>query len=175
MSNFDPAKYGQAFADVISGAGLMPLDHGIANREVRPLLSALTAEKAFAHSSVSDAEMARCCLSGIWLLYNYLDESHTISQGINTPSGSYWHGIMHRREGDYSNAKYWMRRAGDHPVFSEMAANDQAAGWDPFLFVDECEQAVRGGRPEEVATLCAQQQLEWQFLFDFCYGRAVGN
>ena len=53
--------------------------------------------------------MAACCLAGVWLLHDYLDESHTISQRIDTPSGSFWHGIMHRREGDFSNAKYWFR------------------------------------------------------------------
>ena len=64
--------------------------------------------------------MAACCIAGVWLLHDFLDESHTISQGIDTPSGSFWHAIMHRREGDFSNAKYWFRRVGQHPVFDAL-------------------------------------------------------
>ena len=64
-----------------------------------------------------DADMAACCVAGVWLLHDYLDESHRISQGIDTPSGSFWHGILHRREGDYSNAKYWFRHVGRYDVF----------------------------------------------------------
>ena len=50
----------------------------------------------------------------------FLEPSHTISQGISSPSGSYWHGIMHRREPDYANAKYWFRRVGPAPDLSAM-------------------------------------------------------
>ena len=56
-----------------------------------------------------------------WLLAGDLDRSHEVSQGMESPEAAYWHGIMHRREGDFWNAKYWFRKAGKHPVFSELA------------------------------------------------------
>ena len=63
---------------------------------------------------------ALAAVSGLLLWNGNLDRSHTISQGIENPTGSYWHGIMHRMEGDYWNAKYWFRRVGRHPAMSRL-------------------------------------------------------
>lgn len=67
-------------------------------------------------------EYARHLLQSAALLWHDdLDGSHEISQGIQTADGSFLHGIMHRREPDNSNAKYWFRRVGDHPSFPALA------------------------------------------------------
>src|SRR4028119_687385 len=58
-----------------------------------------------------------CCRAGLLLLNDDLHASHEISQHIETPTGSYWHAIMHRREGDAFNSKYWWKRVGEHPAF----------------------------------------------------------
>ena len=44
--------------------------------------------------------------SGLWLYVDELDRSHRISQQIPDATGSFWHGIMHRREGDFGNSHY---------------------------------------------------------------------
>ena len=117
-------------------------------------------------ANISNHGMAQCCLSGLWMLHNYLDRSHSISQDIHSSEGSFWHAIMHRREGDYSNAKYWYRRAGSHSVYQTIA---EAIGssWDPYDFVDRCQAEERDGslRPEtrELAL------IEWKSLFEFCF------
>lgn len=54
--------------------------------------------------------------AGLHLFNESLDHSHNLSQNLDTPEGSYWHGIMHRMEGDYPNAAYWFRTAGGHPA-----------------------------------------------------------
>src|SRR5262245_19277607 len=115
MSKFDPNTYGPAFAPLLAIDRRRPLDAGQPNSSARAALQKLSVKTAFTKPP-ADADMAACCLSGVWLLHDFLDESHTISQSIDTPTGSYWHAIMHRREGDFSNAKYWFRRVGDHPV-----------------------------------------------------------
>jgi hypothetical protein len=173
VGEFDPRVYGKEFAALIPADLTMPLDEGQPNLSVRASLEAL-AVHVNESGKLFDKYMARCCVSGLWLLHNFLDESHTISQGIPTPSGSFWHGIMHRREGDFSNAKYWFDRAGDHPVFSELSAADGSA-WDSHRFVDDCQRALRTGDDAQIAVLRQLQLREWQALFDFCDRAASGE
>lgn len=188
MSPFDPNAYGPLFAELLDTNRRRPLDAGTPNRHVRNPLDQLTSAAAFAHVKVADQYMAECCVSAAWLLHDYLDESHRVSQQIETTSGSFWHGIMHRREGDFSNAKYWFRRVGRHAAFeslgqraAELAAERGAeraikklitAGtWDACGFVDLCETVLQN---KQAAELCVDiQQAEWELLFDYCYCAAV--
>ncbi|MDX2066073.1 MAG: hypothetical protein SFX74_10050 [Fimbriimonadaceae bacterium] len=39
--------------------------------------------------------------------------AHELAQVDETPVGSYWHGVLHRTEGDFGNAGYWFRRSGN--------------------------------------------------------------
>src|SRR5271170_1822118 len=94
-------------------------------------------------------------LAGLWLWHDGLEESHRISQSISDSTGSFWHAIMHRREGDFSNSKYWYARAVGHPVLATLAGSvgplvnrapaDKsllrivATGWNPNAFVDFVE------------------------------------
>ena len=60
--------------------------------------------------------------AALWLLAGELERSHFVSQTLASSDGSWWHGMMHRREGDFSNAKYWFRKANGHPVVAQLAA-----------------------------------------------------
>jgi hypothetical protein len=188
---FDPLAYGPILAGLLREPRLNALGPGAPNEAARPALEALTLERAFAPQTVGDPEMASACLAGLWLRHDFLDESHRMSQEIETTTGSYWHGLMHRREPDYANAKYWFRRVGDHAVFPAVraaAANLAAqtiadppaqflktqSTWDPFAFIDLCEQVARG--PSTAAALCREiQAREWEILFDYCYRQAVAG
>ncbi len=75
-------------------------------------LRSMTTADLFAGEAVASEDAARCVHAGLFLYFSALDESHTISQGVATASGSYWHGIMHRQEPDWSNAKYWFVAQG---------------------------------------------------------------
>src|SRR5574341_625052 len=180
LFNSNPELYSPAFADLLQEDPLNPLGPGTPNTKIYPALAALTIEKAFAPNKIGDVDMARACLAGIWLYHDFLEESHQISQSIATTTGSYWHGIMHRREPDFSNSKYWFHRVGEHFVFTSLqqAASELAAGntahestaflrqqkkWDPFAFIDLCEACVEQRSPAEM--LCRQiQQAEWRLL-----------
>lgn len=135
-------------------------------------LRSLTAEDLFDGEPIVSQDYAECVRSGMFLRFSALDESHRISQGIGTSSGSYWHGIMHRQEGDWSNAKYWFRRTGTHPVMAELE-RETGAPWDPFGFVDACSAASRGHGDRSRAS--ELQMLEWQLLMNHCYQKALGR
>ena len=188
--SFDPGAFGSTCATLIASVDACELGPGEPNRSVENQLQALDESAVFGEQAVVDHDMASCCISGLWLLHNFLDDSHAISQEIHSTTGSYWHGIMHRREPDFSNAKYWFRRVGEHKIFpalcdaaAELAretGTDKSSvflvrqnKWDAFAFVDLCEAATRG---QAEAALCRRlAQLEWQMLFDFCYRQAIGK
>jgi len=39
-------------------------------------------------------------------------KAHRITQGIDTETAAWFHGVLHMIEGDEPNAQYWYRRAG---------------------------------------------------------------
>ncbi len=140
---------------------------------------------ASASSLFPGARQPEAALSGLFLLLNCWEASHHLSQNIGSREGSYWHAIAHRMEPDSWNAGYWFRKVGKHPIFPELHAQAQRIldektarsleahgrlkpGWDPFLFIEWCDEArAKPGTPGEEAAE-AIQRAEWQLLFEWC-------
>jgi len=137
--------------------------------------------------------------AGVWQMNGCLDRSHELAQTIEGKgrhrAGDYWHAIMHRREPDYCNAKYWFRRVGQHGIHLFLArdADDILAScrsceavrwrsalikkgrqeWDALAFVDLCEQ-VEEGHDAELSQAARQIQLiEMALLLSSTYHDAV--
>ncbi len=173
----------------------MPLGPGTPNQPLFAKLKRLTVEEAFVPQKVKDRDLARTCLAGLWLYHDFLAESHQISQDMKSAEGGYWHALMHRREPDYGNSKYWFHRVGRHAVFEKLKADAAALAedvstkavlargkweklmsqkaWDPFAFIDLCEAAVQGKEPAELCRQVAQR--EWELLFEHCMNGALGR
>jgi hypothetical protein len=133
---------------------------------------------------VRDLNEAKCMLSGLWLWHDFLDRSHEISQSVHTPSGSFWHAIMHRREGDFGNAKYWYAKVTGHPILASMGIqassviNPQPAdkrlmrinfdGWNGSALVDLVQSVHESPSDPMHQVAVALQQLEWRVLFEHC-------
>ena len=107
---------------------------------------------------LEDGALAPPVLQAALRLYaDDLDRSHRICQQIGDATGSFWHGIMHRREGDFDNSRYWFDKVGDHPAISRI-------GYDPRDFIGAVEER-HAGAP---ADLVALQRQEWETLFTWC-------
>jgi hypothetical protein len=140
------------------------VEGGGGNEDVRAKLRALTPENVLSAGPRS-RETAQAMLAGLWLWHDFLDESHAISQALHDETGSFWHAIMHRREGDFSNSKYWYAKCRNHPVRSQL-------DWDANDFVDRVARAVRKGNDAELVEF---QRMEWTQLFTYCVSEATGK
>ena len=165
--------------------------------ELTDRIQDISLEALFDGQPVKDSRMGYALQSGLLLWNDALDASHTISQGLESRTGSYWHGIMHRREPDYSNAKYWFGRVGVHPTFPALReralvllqsgstesdsladyaeAVEKTEDWDAFRFVDWCQAADGdGSTPEAVKSfLQAVQVEEIKLLLNYSYQQAL--
>ena len=152
-----------AIVEAIEAAPMPDLDDG---PQVPALFDRLSDGLKDQWTSIGSSQQS-LCLSGLWLLAGELDRSHSISQDIGSAEGSFWHGIMHRREGDFGNSKYWFRRVGSHPVFDQLAEISDDVYLDPYDFVDECSRVTRSD--DESSQRCQRAQwLEWQALMAHC-------
>lgn len=131
-------------------------------------------EKALTGGAVlAEAAYPRMIRAGLLYAYDALHESHRILQEIGSGEASYWHGMIHRREGDFENARYWFRRTGVLPAYAEMHVKAAAfsplmgrqPNWDPYPLVGQCEQARFGGDVNQ-AELVALQKVEFEVMFD---------
>jgi hypothetical protein len=163
---------------------------GPGNDAARTILESLSARDLI-DGPIASPDDADAVMSALWLRHDWLEQSHHICQGIDTPTGSFWHAIMHRREGDFSNSRYWYHRTNAHAMFKTLAARagdvinpfpaDKsvfrlvAQGWNPSAFVDLVQQ-VHEHPDDPRHRLCVSiQELEWQTLFEHCTRAASGR
>jgi hypothetical protein len=160
-------QYGPHAAKILAEDRLFPLDAGRPTSDMIEPIARWPARNSLPSALVAREPALR---SALFLYHDLLDESHTISQSLSDSTGSLLHGIMHRREGDFGNAKYWFRQAGEHPVFEQLTQLAQAERWemgrfDPSNFVDRVALAGRRASPDEA--ICREiQRAEWWLLWE---------
>jgi hypothetical protein len=142
---------------------LPPLGPGFPQTQFEQRLKKTVPETLLGATLVS-SEAGVCCLAGMWLWNGFLGQSHELSQSIDTPEGSWWHGIMHRREPDAGNAAYWFRRVGNHPLFSTLGSRVRKHATQIEL-PDEAQWLSQCTRPAKRHTVIQMK------LFVMCFAR----
>lgn len=137
-------------------------------------------------SKVLSSQQKQLLRAGLLVWNDDIDAAHPIVQDIENATGSFWHAIIHRREGDASNANYWWRRTGEHAAFDDVlraaqsTLNGQSEGaareflatlnseerWLPIEFVTRCELARKQNLPDE--WLRRVQVGEIEALLNWC-------
>jgi len=107
----------------------------------------------------------------LYLRIGQMEPSHSNVQDAQRSIGAYIHGVLHRMEGDYWNAKYWFDRVRDPRLLDRIrdlirefshAQGSVLEDWGgPLRLTDACKN--RGSvSQDELAQLAF---LEWQALW----------
>lgn len=129
---------------------------------------------------IRDIGLLSLVRAALFYAIDALGESHRIVQQSDGDLAAYLHGMLHRREGDFDNARYWFRRAGELPFFASLHSatiphSEEMAkqpGWDPYLFTGLCEQEKFGDDTQH-RSLVALQRAEFEALFDYLWRQTV--
>ncbi len=190
-------------ADVASVLGsrnrLVPESHRY--EFLRSYLRGVSVEKLL--SSVN-AVPGKLVLAALMNKNDDLESCHSICQKVGQDSlcGNYWHGIVHRREPDFENARGWFRKSEGLPAYQDIfkdvlgflqrvlqmpeygEAREKALSfmqhlrargtWDPVYMVDMCEACARSGDEREERMLEEVQEVEFNTMFNWTY-RAASN
>ena len=130
-------------------------------------------ENALEFSGTEQRDLIR---SALLLWHDHLEASHEILQCLNSKDGCFLHALMHRREPDFPNAKYWLNQTGQHKAYSEIAKRSKILleeeslpnlfthEWNPYAMVDNVEHAKPN--KQTYKTLQKIQQIEMEVFIE---------
>jgi hypothetical protein len=144
---------------------------------------------SIAAKAVADSGLSPLVKGALYLYLDCFEEAHNIAnEREGAWEGNWLHAILHRREPDAGNAKYWYARVqapeGAYRAIGwaamEILGNKPPKGleklaekvkksclWEPELFVEACDK-VRQGPPNspEYQMLVRLQEIEWRNLLE---------
>jgi hypothetical protein len=155
-------------------------------QELNQLFEYVKQQERLGQVAQAQAQAMRALISGLYLWNGSMENSHTISQDLESSTGSYLHGILHRIEPDYSNAKYWFRMAGGHPYGERLQQDSlnllresasvnesfyqrfaQEKSWNPLLFTDMVAAFLQKRSDAEEGSLLERiQAMELNLLLE---------
>ena len=150
---------------VLERADLLRAIHpsGVLDEDLLQRVSSATITQLGATSERTNTAPSELVRGGLLYALDALDPAHSIFQDDPSPLGSYWHGMLHRREGDFDNARYWFRRAGTPPCFRDNSAEGKQG--DPLQLTRIFETNPTGTALQEALQLL---RAEFETLLTYC-------
>ncbi len=127
--------------------------------------------------------------SALYLCFDCFEEAHNIAQDHEGPIGNWLHAILHRREPDAGNSKYWYARVHapakvyegiGNKALADLKENpaseleslvkkmEKSKTWEPEAFVDLCDRFRQEDSDSPAyRTLAKIQEIEWLGLVEF--------
>jgi hypothetical protein len=144
-------------------------------------IRAATDEELTGGKTPADPEALTLVRAALLYAHDAIDEAHRIAQDGSSGAASYLHGMIHRREGDFDNARYWFRRSGRLGFFDDLHAATASISadmakqenWDPYLFTGLCEQDEFGDHSRR-EVLVELQRREFDAFFDYVWRKSAG-
>ena len=163
---------------------------------MKSYLDRTTPEALFPGSGRQD--LGQLVLAGLHQKNDDLEAAHALcveaGRDSDLPEASYWHGMVHRREGDFEGARRWFRKTTNLEVLPGICGSTvvllqrvmqmpeygsarelalrlmqqlhSEGTWDPCHFLGLCEACIGDGTAEERRLLEEVQEIEFRALFD---------
>jgi hypothetical protein len=129
--------------------------------EVRSRVDDALHQTAFSPAKRDQLLALALCWHDCW------DDSHALAQAQEGDQDmDLVHAILHRREPDAANARYWLAQVGEHPAWRHLPPVAAAEGlsdlvtrdgrWRPREFVERCVTATAAAAPALVRIQAAE-------------------
>ncbi|KAF8576412.1 hypothetical protein K439DRAFT_1640519 [Ramaria rubella] len=140
----------------------------LATRQPLPPLAATEIYSSSITRDVDSLAVGNGVKAALHLLNDDIERCHNIAQsneGVST--FDYLHAILHRRERDYWNSKWWFNRIS-HPLLSQLYRSTS-----PQKFVDEVETAERIQSVDMQERLKKQQMEEMVKIAEYAVDKGI--
>jgi len=106
----------------------------------------------------------------LYLRIGLMEPAHGIVQDAKRGIDAYIHGVVHRMEGDYWNAKYWFDRVADPRLIDRIGSHIRqslSGNWTgPEDFVDACKTFSVAKREELIRLATEEWEALWQIVHE---------
>ncbi len=139
----DPSRSStKSFADVYAQVLTLP----------PPLLPPGHLHSATLRASIANLSLYPCLEAALHILNVDLPSAHFLVRHMQSEpafEAMYLHGILHRVEGDYDNARAWYGDVQDSEVFQTVWSENEGGKEGAWRLIDDVEKARKGSKEDK--------------------------